>query len=754
MSEYGSDYNDDAFEEKDEEKDGDMSEEKILDKDEEIYNQFEDPFEEYNNFDPQEEVEEPFEEYNNFDPQEEVEEPFEEHKNLVLDNFNEGSKDYNNLLKERIQNTFRQYYDETGKYANYGRNLRKDFIEWVENTEKNPEIINRIKDIQNNQEISNFIKDKVQNTIESQSKIIKLTEDIGIHVSHGTIKTVSLEHVYNNDLAKYEERFLSHKYKGVSGEKRDLIEQRLRLEVKKENPDSLYKISEEFLDVSTTTINKIAKECINPEIFEKTWPPSMTEIPDEIKEQILKTLEKEIQKEKLLSLKKISDIFNVSDVYIQNIAKELYPDQYSVKWPAIQKIPLKIKQQIINTIKEETQKERPRTLKEIHERFPSVSSATIKQLAKKVVPKEIREKIWLPICKKIPYKIRIQIEDCLKNEILKANPRSFDKIAEDFKASREYIRKTAIRIIPQSIYRKIWEPSLVELTEDKKKEIMDCIQKTRLNLHDIAKKCGVHRKTISKISQIHVFKDNINAHQIRFSKDLDCEIGTFTHKNINSIVTVAVSNISNSRYYSEPKIFPDLRSSDGIILEYNNFLKQRLTNPKNGKKLVKRLGISPKDIKKIKATQFDFSNDISDENVINKIEKYQSPGTLLFIVGTKWDYYNKIKELPNNDIIKYPENIKIIRHDLFADLIGISGKDREIFNNIIALNNNKDLVALKALYNYDLSSVNINNTNHFKEELIQKKLIKEDFNEYFKFENLKSEDKIEKQLELDYFINI
>ena len=191
-----------------------------------------------------------------------------------------------------------------------------------------------------------------------------------------------------------------------------------------------------------------------------------------------------------------------------------------------------------------------------------------------------------------------------------------------------------------------------------------------------------------------------------------------------------------------------------IILEYNNFLKQRLTNPKNGKKLVKRLGISPKDIKKIKATQFDFSNDISDENVINKIEKYQSPGTLLFIVRTKWDYYNEIKELPNNDIIKYPENIKIISHDLFADLIGISGKDREIFNNIITLNNNKDLVALKALYNYDLSSVNINNTNHFKEELIQKKLIKEDFNEYFKFENLKSEDKIEKQLELDYFINI
>ena len=93
MSEFGSDYNDDAFEEIDEEKDEDMSEEKILEKDEEIDKQFEDPFEEYNNFNPQEEVENLFEEYNNFDPQEEVKDSLEEHKKLFLDNLNEGSKE-------------------------------------------------------------------------------------------------------------------------------------------------------------------------------------------------------------------------------------------------------------------------------------------------------------------------------------------------------------------------------------------------------------------------------------------------------------------------------------------------------------------------------------------------------------------------------------------------------------------------------------------------------------------------------------
>lgn len=658
---------------------------------------------------------------------------------------------YNNLMDPKIQNTFREYHNEMGKYPNCGRNLKKDFIKWVEKIEKNPEISDKIKEIQNNQEISKFIKDKIKNTNETQYKIKKLTEDIGIHVSHGTIKKISLEHVYNNDLEKYEKRFLSEKYKGKSIKKKNLIEQRLRLELKKENPDSLYKISKEFPDVSRATINKIAKEITNPEIFKKKWPPSITEVPFEIKQQILNILEKEIKKETPRSLKKISDDVNVSEAHIQNVAKKLYPNQYKIKWPAVQKIPLEVKQDIIKNIRDETKKEKPCTLAEIHKSFPNVSSSTIKQLAKEAVPKEIREKIWSPIIKKNPEYIRIQIEGCLKKEMLKSNPRSFGKIAKKYEVSREYVRNLARRIIPQPVYKKKWAPSLKKLTEGKKKEIIRYIQNTSMNLHEIADKLGVNRKTISRMSQNFVFQDDIKAHQIRFPKDLDMEIGTFTHKNINSILTNVIDNNSNSRYYSEPKIFPDLRSSDGIVPEYNHFLEERLKNPINGRILMETLGISQIDIKNIKATQFDFTNDLCEENILNKIEKYQSPETLLFIVGTKWISYCDVKELPENDIIKYPKNIRIISHELFADLIGVSGKDRDLFNNVIDLNNNKELEALKTLYNYDLSSINIYNGNQFKEELIQKGLIKENFSEFFNFDVLNKKDDKEKQLDLDHF---
>lgn len=660
-------------------------------------------------------------------------------------------RQYNNLLNPKIQSIFKKYYQNTKKHPNYGRRLTKDFIKWVE--ENNPEIKEKVNDIQFNQEIKNFIEDKIINTFKTQNSIKRLIEDIGVHASLGTIKKISLENVFNNDLDKYEKRFSSNKYKRLPASKKTSIEQRIRTELEKENPDSLYKISKEFSNVSNTTIIKLAKEIINPELFHKTWPPSFKEIPNDIKLQIAKTLGNEMKKDTPRSLKKISDECLVSEVHIQNVAKSLFPDQYHLKWPAVQKIPSEVKQNIIHNIKNEIQKENPCTLTEIHKNFPSVSMDTIQKLAKNVVPKEIYNKIWPPLLIRIPEHIRIQVEKSLKEEIKRDHPSSLSKIAKEFNVSREYVRRTAIKIFPQSIYSKKWEPSLKILSEVKKKEIYRYILNTNLNLHEISEKCGVSRKTISRISRTDVYQDNLNAHQNRFPKDLDMEIGTFTHKNINSVITEVISRNSSSRYYSEPKMFPDLRCSDGIIPEYNQFLGERLKTPIKGKYLAETLGISPKNISKIKATQFDFTNDLCEENIINKIEKYQSPKTLFFIIGTKWNSYNDVKELPKNDLIKYPENIRVISHDLFADLIGISGKDRELFNRIIDFNNNKDLEALKTLYNFDLSSINTYNRNHLKEDLIQKGLMKKKFSEYFNFAALKTKNDKERQLELSYFLN-
>jgi SOS response regulatory protein OraA/RecX len=63
------------------------------------------------------------------------------------------------------------------------------------------------------------------------------------------------------------------------------------------------------------------------------------------------------------------------------------------------------------------------------------------------------------------------------------------------------------------------------------------------------------------------------------------------------------------------------------------------------------------------------------------------------------------------------------------------------------------LDSLKALYNYDLSSINTHNTQELKEDLIQKGLIKENFNEYFSFDEFNEKDPKEKQLDLDQFLN-
>ena len=203
--------------------------------------------------------------------------------------------------------------------------------------------------------------------------------------------------------------------------------------------------------------------------------------------------------------------------------------------------------------------------------------------------------------------------------------------------------------------------------------------------------------------------------------------------NINAILTNVIHESYNHKYYSEPSIYQDRRKPDGMILENNNFLHDRLTNPKNGQYLSISLKIDSNKIDHIKTTQVDFTNDVSNENIVNKIEKYQSKDTILMIVGTKWYPYEETKPLPDDARIKYPENIKVISHDLFADLIGLEGENREYYNKVIEFNYYNNLNSLKALYNYDLSYTNTHNTIELKQDLIQRNLIKESFDEYFDF---------------------
>ena len=181
----------------------------------------------------------------------------------------------------------------------------------------------------------------------------------------------------------------------------------------------------------------------------------------------------------------------------------------------------------------------------------------------------------------------------------------------------------------------------------------------------------------------------------------------------------------------EPEIHTDNKRPDGIILEDNKFLSQRLNDPKVGKNIRDKIELDPLNLDHIKATQFDFTNNINDKNLINKIVKYQSKDSLLVIIGTKWHLYDEIKQIPIHNRIKYPQNVRVISNNLGADLLGLEGKDKDLFERIIDSNLDRDLDSLKALYNYNLSSINIHTTEELKLDLIQKKLIKEDFSEHF-----------------------
>jgi len=664
-------------------------------------------------------------------------------------------KDYNfkNLIDEKVQNTFKTYYDETGKYANYGKNLRKDFIDWVKKTGTDYDVISKINEIQKNQEITNFIKDKIKNSDFSQQEISNLFNENTLLVSRKTIGNISLKGVYNYNKDAHHQRF-DH---SLNPEIKENIIKKLGEEVenynKGEQHDSLYKIAKDFPEISKTTVDKIAKKEISQQVYKNMWPSTSGTVPNETREAIKNRLKEEAQKENPYSLRSISDDFSdASHTYVIDLAKEVYPNKHKDLWPAIGRISNEIKNEIIKTIKDEALKENTRTLRDIHKDFPEVGADTIKRLAKQVIPEDVHDKIWSPLTTEIPKELASKITQTLKHEINKPKPRSLTEIGRHFHVSNEYVRKLAKKTISKQVYEDIWkgpEP----ITDVIKNNIIKNIIDTKLNISEIAERNGVSSSSVSKISQSEVFQENIDAHRERFPIDDHLEIGNYTHLNLNSLITEVFNDIPYQKYYAEPNIYSNKRRPDGLILEDNNFIHQRLTNVQTGEYLRDKLELNPKNLDHIKSTQFDFTNDISYENLIDKIEKYQSEESLLVIVGTRWYSYNDIKHLPVDDKIKYPENVRVINHNLGADLIGLQGKYRDLYDKIIDFNYNRDLDSLKALYNYDLSSINTHNTKELKKDLIQKGLIQGDFNEYFNFKILNKKEVNEKQLDLDYFLN-
>ncbi|MHA2399267.1 MAG: hypothetical protein ACXADU_10325 [Promethearchaeota archaeon] len=273
------------------------------------------------------------------------EDPFNK-ENITEENHEHNGIAFNYpyLSDKAIQNTFREFYNETGKYPNYGRNLRRDFINWAKNLNKHPEIIHKIESIQDNQEITNFIKEKIKNTTFSQTDICDLLKRKKLSISRRTIGTISLKDVFKNNKLSHHQRFdisLEPKIKG------DILK-RIREEVEKYNSGvqhcSLYKIAREYPNINKTTIDKLARKEVPQELYKKIWPSTVGGISQERKTEIRNLIEIESQKENPRSLRNIAEDFHeISHTYAMELAKKMYPNRYKEIWPALKKFQMKLK---------------------------------------------------------------------------------------------------------------------------------------------------------------------------------------------------------------------------------------------------------------------------------------------------------------------------------------------------------------------------------------------------------------------------
>ncbi|MFX1380573.1 MAG: S8 family peptidase [Promethearchaeota archaeon] len=164
---------------------------------------------------------------------------------------------------------------------------------------------------------------------------------------------------------------------------------------------------------------------------------------------------------------------------------------------------------------------------------------------------------------------------------------------------------------------------------------------------------------------------------------------SFAISNINRLMIQYFDQIGIN-YYSEPEIYLEGDNMiNGLILNDTKFLQKSLLNPKNSSNLIKELNINLGSINDIKGLQFIYTNDLSQRNIINICLNYQNPELFLFIVGIRWYPSFKKREtisIPQDNRIKYEENIRVINSNLFAILIGFDDKYRDILFKIIDSN--------------------------------------------------------------------
>ncbi|MFX1500463.1 MAG: hypothetical protein ACFFDH_05795 [Promethearchaeota archaeon] len=202
----------------------------------------------------------------------------------------------------------------------------------------------------------------------------------------------------------------------------------------------------------------------------------------------------------------------------------------------------------------------------------------------------------------------------------------------------------------------------------------------------------------NKVSD-HIWKARYNSIQ-RGRGCPDCVeiyglLGIYLHLAFQYIITIFLVS-KNQKIYSETVVSVKSRRSqykiDSIILNINNmnYLFLRLLN---NPKLLNKLGLDVNSLKRLKAFMFDYTSDLSYDNIKDKRIKYQKRDIMLFIVGTRWNGWiiNTNKQILNT---KY-KKLSIIRYDLFAELIGLEGKYLKLYKHALNLYHSFNLTDLR-----------------------------------------------------------
>ena len=405
----------------------------------------------------------------------------------------------------------------------------------------------------------------------------------------------------------------------------------------------------------------------------------------------------EIIKTSKYSLNKIATLLKsiglyISYVTIRKIAlKKIYYDKYNLYK---ERFPAK-NARISNTKKEkiitELKKKNPPSLRKIAKIF-SVSQRTIIRIALSLYKENIYlyHKKWAPTSN---YITKAQKENILI-ELEKKNPYTLQKIAQLSSVSPMSVYRMANDLYKdkRDIYRQKFNRH--HLPKNKRDQIKKDIINSKLNIREIARKNNVSHSSVWFIA-LKFFKDNRKAYKIRFPNEDYLDIGNESHNCINFLLTDFFDKILNEKYYSEPRYLKDSnKGPDGLIMK--EVFQKVLSFNINRNKLINEIGLDLRTIANICAVIFDFTNDVSEENIKKKISKYQNKNLFFFIVGIRWhkSWDTRIKDIPYNDNIVLRKNCFVINYELFEDLIGLTKEYKDKFEKIVKLNLKRALNSL------------------------------------------------------------